>query len=46
MFNLIPTSVELELGDCSGQCEGCLGCWGCDGERSTNGEDPPDEEGG
>lgn len=30
MFSLIPTTTELELGECSG-CLGCRGCEGCDG---------------
>lgn len=30
MFNLIPSTVELEMGACDG-CLGCQGCEGCDG---------------
>jgi len=39
MFNLIPSTAEMELGDCSGACSGCSGCSGCDGQRPTGGGD-------
>lgn len=37
MFNLIPTTTELELGGCEGTCDGCDGCLDCDGEEKKAG---------
>ena len=43
MFSLIPTTAEIELGDCDGctGCAGCDGCDGCDGQSSTKQPLPP-----
>jgi len=35
MFSLIPTTAEMELGDCGSGCRGCFGCHGCDGKKVT-----------
>ena len=42
MFNLIPSTAELELGSCENDCTGCNGCdgcRGCDGSQQTGGGD-------
>jgi len=45
MFNLIPTTAELELSGCDGTCDGCDGCLGCDGQKDPgsigNDQKPP-----
>lgn len=33
MFSLIPTTAEMELGDCGSGCRGCYGCTGCQGPK-------------
>jgi hypothetical protein len=37
MFSLIPSTAEMDLGSCSGTCDGCDGCFGCQGEEKPGG---------
>ena len=44
MFSLIPTTMELEMGNCDG-CLGCQGCEGCEGCNGSKVKPLPDPSG-